>query len=229
MSNDEPMSGGDDYDDRESATGLERFGTSLRRAAVWETPPDDLGDRILAQIGVLRASDGDVAGVTASTQQTGEMSAARRRRGASWVWPALAVAAAALVAFAAGALFAGDGDDARSREPVADVVLTATDVSPGARAEGDVVDAGAGFSINIEVSGLAPAPAGEYYEGWLHDAETDDWVSVGTFHMRGGDGRVVLWSGVPLDRYRQLVVTSEVEGTTGGPGEILLEGELQPR
>jgi hypothetical protein len=227
MSSDKSMSGGGDFEDRESVESLERFGTTLRRAAVWEEPPDDLGDRIIAQIGALRAGDGHVGDVTPSEPTERDVSAAGSRRGVSWLWPGLAVAAAALVAFAAGALLTGDDDDRRSREPVADVVLTATDISPGARAEGDVVDAGAGFSINIEVSGLAPAPEGEYYEGWLHDAQTGDWVSVGTFHMRSGDGRVVLWSGVPLGRYNELVVTSEVEGSTGGHGDILLEGQFQ--
>ena len=64
----------------------------------------------------------------------------------------------------------------------------------------------------------------------LHDTDSGDWVSVGTFHMRGGDDRVVLWSGVPIARYQQLVVTSEVEGSTGGGhGDVLLEGQLQRR
>jgi hypothetical protein len=230
MSSDVPMSGGaGGHSNGEPAADLGRFGTTLRRAAVWEEPPGDLGDRIFAQIGALRAGDGHAGDVPPSNLTKRDMSAAGARRGVSWLWPGLAVAAAALVAFAAGALLTGDDDDRRSREPVADVVLTATDLSPGARAEGDVVDAGAGFSINIEVSGLAPAPEGEYYEGWLHDAATGDWVSVGTFHMRSGDGRVVLWSGVPLGRYNQLVVTSEVEGSTGGHGDILLEGQFQAR
>jgi hypothetical protein len=91
------------------------------------------------------------------------------------------------------------------------------------------MDAGAGYSITINVAGLPPAPDGEYYEGWLHDEASGDWVSVGTFHMRGGDSRVVLWSGVPIDRYRQLVVTTEVEGATGGHGDILLSGVLEHR
>jgi Anti-sigma-K factor rskA len=230
MSSDEPMSGGSgEHGDDESAAMVGRFGTTLRRAAVWEEPPDDLGDRIIARVGALRAGDGHVGDITPSGLPAPDVSEAGRRRGVSWVWPGLAVAAAALVAFAAGALLTGDDDAGRTREPVADVVLMATDLSPGARAEGDVADAGAGFSINIDVSGLPPAPIGEYYEGWLHDAQTDDWVSVGTFHMRDGDGRVVLWSGVPLDRYNELVVTSEVEGSTGGHGDILLEGQFQPR
>lgn len=229
MSSDEPMSGGSgEHGDDESAAMVGRFGTTLRRAAVWEEPPDDLGDRIIAQVEALRAGDGHVGDDTPSGLRARDVSEAGRRRGVSWVWPGLAVAAAALVAFAAGALLTGD-DDGRSREPMAVVALTATDLSPGARAEGDAVDAGAGFSINIDVSGLPPAPAGEYYEGWLYDTQTGDWVSVGTFHMRSGDGRVVLWSGVPLGRYNELVVTSEVEGSTGGHGDILLEGQFQPR
>jgi Anti-sigma-K factor rskA len=229
MSSDEPMSGGSgEHGDDESAAMVGRFGTTLRRAAVWEEPPDDLGDRIIAQVEALRAGDGHVGDDTPSGLPARDVSEAGRRRGVSWVWPGLAVAAAALVAFAAGALLTGD-DDGRSREPMAVVALKATDLSPGARAEGDAVDAGAGFSINIDVSGLPPAPAGEYYEGWLYDTQTGDWVSVGTFHMRSGDGRVVLWSGVPLGRYNELVVTSEVEGSTGGHGDILLEGQFQPR
>jgi Anti-sigma-K factor rskA len=231
MSSDEPISGGTgEHGDDLSAASLGRFGTTLRRAPVWEDPPDDLGDRIIAQIGALRVGDGHVGDATPSGLPARDDSGAGRRRGASWVWPGLAVAAAALVAFAAGALLTGDDDDRRSREPMAVVALTATDLSPGARAEGDAVDAGAGFSINIDVSGLPPAPIGEYYEGWLHDPQTGDWVSVGTFHMRDGDGRVVLWSGVELGRYNELVVTSEVKGSTGGGhGDILLEGQFQPR
>jgi hypothetical protein len=228
MSSDEPISGGTgEHGDHESAALVERFGTTLRRAAVWDVPPDDLGDRIIAQVGALRAGDGHV-GAGAADLPINEVAASGRRRGVSWMWPGLAVAAAALVAFAAGALLTTDDDNGRSREPVADVALTATELSPGASAEGDVVDAGAGFSINIDVSGLPPAPDGEYYEGWLHEAATGDWVSVGTFHMRSGDGHVVLWSGVPLDRYNEFVVTSEVEGSTGGHGDVLLEGQFQP-
>jgi hypothetical protein len=228
MSSDESMSGGHDEHDDPGSGALERFGVTLRRAAVWEDPPADLGERIIAQVGALRAGDGQVGDVTpASLPAPEDVSATRRRRGRSWVWPGLAVAAAALVAFAAGALLTGDDDGRRSVEPVANVELTATEMSPGASAEGSVNDAGAGYSINIDVAGLPPAPEGEYYEGWLHDSETDDWVSVGTFHMRGGDSRVVLWAGVPIDRYGELVVTSEVEGSVDGHGEVLLAGLLQ--
>ena len=54
----------------------------------------------------------------------------------------------------------------------------------------------------------------------------DESVTVGTFHMRNGDGRVVLWSGVPIADYRELVVTAETEGTGAGPGDAVLTGEV---
>ena len=65
---------------------------------------------------------------------------------------------------------------------------------------------------------LPAAPEGEYYEGWVYEESSGEWVSVGTFHMRDGDGRVVLWSGVPIDRYRELLVTAETEGPDDGRG-----------
>ena len=51
MSSHEPTSGGDgEHGDAEAAAMLERFGATLRSAAVWEDLPDDLGDRIIAQV-----------------------------------------------------------------------------------------------------------------------------------------------------------------------------------
>ena len=44
--------------------------------------------------------------------------------------------------------------------------------------------------------------------------------------MRNGDGRVVLWSGVPIADYRELVVTAETEGSGAGPGDAVLTGQL---
>ena len=229
MSSHDPMNGGaGENGDPAAGAILERFGATLRRAAVWEDPPDDLDDRIIAQVAALRtASAGHAEDITSTDTPPLVAINDGRRRGRAWVWPALA-AAAAVVAFAAGALLVGGDDDNRSVEPVAEVQLAPTDLAVGARADGTVIDAGAGYSISIQVAGLPPAPEGEYYEGWLHDTETGDWVSVGTFHMREGDSRVVLWSGVPISRYRELVVTAEFEGSSGGHGDILLSGQLQP-
>ena len=227
MSTHESTSGGDgEQVDAETTAMLERFGTSLRSAAVWEDLPDDLEDRVLAQVDALRTGSGE--GATARSRRRRfrprRVAEGRRRHGPCRRWaPGLAIAAAAIVAFAAGALLTGD-EDGRSLEPIADIELRATELGAGASADGTVADAGAGYSINIDVAGLPPAPEGEYYEGWLHDEATGDWVSVGTFHMRSGDGRVVLWSGVPIARCSELVVTSEVEDSAGGRGDILLGG-----
>jgi hypothetical protein len=226
MTTHDPINGGED--EREAVAALERFGTTLRSAAVWEQPPADLGDRVIARVAAQRAGDGHVGAPDTASATPVQLDAAASRRGrASWLWPALAAAAALVVAFAAGALLIDDdGGGQRSLELVASVELDATELGSGASAGGSVVDAGAGYAINLEVAGLAAAPEGAYYEGWLHNEDTGDWVSVGTFHMRDGDGRVVLWSGVPIADYRRLVVTAEREGATGGPGEAVLSGEL---
>jgi hypothetical protein len=215
-------------DDPTSAeAALERFGATLRSAAVWERPPDDLADRVVARVGALRDGDGHAGTTSAAAASPVSLDAARgRRRRASWLWPALAAAAALVVAFAAGALLFDDDDDQRTLEPIASVELTPTDRGGDASAEGSVVDAGAGYAINLEVAGLPAAPEGAYYEGWLHNEDSGDWVSVGTFHMRNGDDRVVLWSGVPIADYRELVVTAETEGSDAGPGDAVLTGEL---
>jgi hypothetical protein len=232
MNGQDPTNGtyGEDGDPEVEAA-LARYGGTLRRAAVWAAPPADLGDRILAQVAALRAAGGDAAavegGAVAPSAEPASLDEARRRR--SWWWPALA--AAALVAFLGGMLVAGGDDDGgrRAADPVADVSLEPTELAGGASASGSIIDAGAGYSISIEVAGLDPAPDGAYYEGWLHDEDSGDWVSIGTFHMRGGDGRVVLWSGVPLSRYAQMVVTSEVEGSSDGHGDIVLAGPVVSR
>jgi hypothetical protein len=218
----------DDPTSDASGAALERFGTTLRGAAVWELPPDDLADRIVARVGALRDGDGHVVSSPAPAPSPVELDAGRgRRRAASWLWPVVAAAAALVVAFAAGALLFDDDDGGqRSLEPIAAVELTATDPGGAATAEGSVVDAGAGYAINLEVAGLPAAPEGGYYEGWLHNEDSGVWVSVGTFHMRNGDGRVVLWSGVPIAEYRELVVTAETEGEGAGPGDAVLTGEL---
>lgn len=221
---DDPVNGGDQ---RDAEAALQRFGTALRSGAVWERPPDDLVDRVIAKVGALRAGDGHV-GSTKAAASPDELDAARsRRRRTSWLWPVLAAAAALVAAFAAGALlFDNDDGGQRSREPIASVELTPTDRGGDAMADGTVVDAGAGYAINLEVAGLPAAAEGAYYEGWLHNESSGDWVSIGTFHMRNGDGRVVLWSGVSIADYRELVVTAETEGSGAGPGDAVLTGQL---
>lgn len=225
MTSHDPTTGGaDEREEAQFAAALERFGTTLRSAAVWEGPTLDLGDRIISQIAALRD---DSKGQTAMNAAPARLDEARRRRPAAWLRPGLTIAAAAVVAFAAGLLIGG-GDDGGGREAMADVELAATDVAPGARAAGDVVADDAGYGFLLAVEGLPPAPDGSYYEGWVCNAECNTWVSIGTFHMRGGDGKVVLWSGVPIGEYPRIFVTAKVE-SSAERGEIVLEGTVTPR
>ena len=121
------------------------------------------------------------------------------------LWVPVAVAVAGLV-IALGAFLA-------SRDEPVDFTLAGTELAPQAMADVRVIDTPAGIILRLEVAGLEPAPAGSYYQGWV--LSEDAAVSVGTFHMRGGDGSVAFWSGVETERYPTLIVTLQDE--TAGP------------
>lgn len=97
-------------------------------------------------------------------------------------------------------------------EPV-DFTLAGTNLAPTASADVRVVETPAGIVLRLDVAGLPPADPGTYYQGWV--VAGDRAVSVGTFHMRGGDGGVAFWSGVEPTDYPELIVTLQSE--TDGP------------
>ena len=150
-----------------------------------------------------------------SGESLDEAGVGARRRG----WrPALAIAAAALVAFAAGALLTGGDDDGRSREPIADIELAPTELGAGAQRRRARSPMPVPDTRSTSTSpGCRRRPRASTTRAGCTTRRRGDWVSVGTFHMRGGDGRVVLWAGVPIARYRELVVTAEVEGLRRRP------------
>lgn len=130
-----------------------------------------------------------------------------------------------LAGLAGGVFLAGVGEDSNDREPSLELALTGTDLAPGASADVGVHEWRSGLAIRLEISGLPPAEPGTYYEGWIRGP--DGRVSIGTFHMRGGDGPVELWSGVELERYPTLTVTIQEEGAGPEPsGRVVLSGEL---
>jgi hypothetical protein len=115
---------------------------------------------------------------------------------------------------------------------VAQLALAGTDLAPMAKAGVEVLDRGDGYALVLATDGLAPAPDGMYYEGWLRSVGGDS-VSIGTFHLREGDGIVVLWSGVSIEDFPTLTITlryvapAEVpEAGSGGEGEPVLVGSL---
>jgi hypothetical protein len=143
-----------------------------------------------------------------------------RRRSART--PLLAAAAVlALVVGVLGALAVLGGDENRGEQ----FALAGTSLSPGATAWATVDEQSAGVSIKLDVHGLAPAKPGTYYEAWVEGAEGK--VSIGTFHMRGGDGWIYLWSGVEPAEYPTLNVTLEQEGfDVGWSGKVVLTGQI---
>jgi Anti-sigma-K factor rskA len=124
-------------------------------------------------------------------------------------WPRLAVAAALILVVGAAALLVVPGDD-ESRPQGEVFAISGTDMAPGASAVATVDAKPAGVAIVLDVHGLPPAVPGSYYQAWVEGGAGR--VTVGTFHMRGGDGWIYLWSGVEAERYPMLRVTLEHEG-----------------
>ncbi|MFP5333563.1 MAG: anti-sigma factor [Acidimicrobiia bacterium] len=128
------------------------------------------------------------------------------------MWVPVGVAVVGLV-IALGAFLA-------SREDPPDFTLAGTELAPEATAEVRIIDTPAGIILRLEVAGLEPAPPGTYYQGWVVSADGE--VSVGTFHMRGGDGSVAFWSGVETERYPTLVVTLQEENAGPARSETVV-------
>jgi hypothetical protein len=232
MSDHDPREGGlggaaDAAEDPLTAAAMRTLAPLLRDPALWTEPPPSLADSIVAAIAADRAEGGaepPEAPATAPTAApTDELSRARgrrleRRRPA--LWAALA-SAAAVLAIAVG-IVVTRGDGGGSEE----VAMLPTELVPGAAATATVTEFDAGVAIELDVEGLPPAPDGQYYAGWVRSAD-GELVGVGSFHMRGGDATVTLWSGVALADYPILSVTLQTEGEgEGSSGQVVLRGTL---
>lgn len=181
--------------------GLGQVEDILDQGPVWADPPGEIEPALLAAISGSERID-----VVRPSPPP-----ARRW----WPYAAAALAAAVVALILVSPL--GEGD------PVPSAIIALS--GAGVEGQAAVGAADAGWWIQINVSGLAPAPEGSFYEGWVSDGE--DAISVGTFHMRDGS-YVTLWSGVPLRDYPQLLVTLQEIG--GGPqpsSEVVVSGRLE--
>ncbi len=182
----------------------------LGDAAVWADVPEGLRERTLA------------AAATGDTPPPGR----GRSRPAGRAWRRPALAAAAAVVLVAGVVAAGVRPWAGARPEGVEVALAGTVDAPGAAATAVLRDEPAGVSVQLDVDGLAPAPAGTFYELWLVGPAGK--VSAGTFHQRGPQ-EIELWLGIEPDGYDALTVTRQpVAGGTTAPGVVVLRGELSP-
>jgi Anti-sigma-K factor rskA, C-terminal len=208
-------------------SGADQLLAAIRHESrsVWGVP-DDVGvARYRADVNGTRAPVPAAAGGGRNGQSRHPRGAhvrpappARSRR-----WSMVAVAAAlALVLGVTGALVLNRGN---GHSPGQQFALAGTQLSPAAKAWATVEAQPAGVSIKLDVKGLPPAKQGQYYEAWVGGAEGE--VTVGTFHMRGGDGWIYLWSGVDPREYPNLNVTLEDEGPDQSwSGRVVLTGKI---
>jgi hypothetical protein len=146
----------------------------------------------------------------------------RRRRVPARRWRIASVAAVAAVAI--GVIVASFGGG-----PSADfnARLAATEVVPNAHASAVITRNDGGFRIALDAKGLAPLPAGQYYQAWLKNS-SGSLVPVGTFSS--SDDRVTLWSGVSPADFPILSITIERDDNNqASSGHVVLAGPVLAR
>ncbi len=165
----------------------------LADGSTWSDPPPDVGDGVRAAI-------------------SGEVHANKRHPHVGYIAAALIAALVIAVIGVAAGLTGAD------RQIVA---MQGTDLEPEAVGQAALRPSASGWWIRLDVTGLPPAGAGQFYEGWMWN-EAGEGVSVGTFHMRGGDETVVLWSGVDPADYPSIWVTLESEDGDPAASELVV-------
>jgi Anti-sigma-K factor rskA len=194
-----------------------RLRNRLADADVWAQPPEDLLERIVAD--VEREPTAAVQpGQTASPEDPQQLvRGGRRRHRLRWGIAAVATAAIAAEIIVGVAI----------SEPhnTTEVALAGTQLAAGASATASVRPTSSGLAITLDVSGLPPSAPGFFYQAWMKG--TRGLVSIGTFHMRGGPSTVTLWSGVSLADYPTITVTREPEdGNPASSGQVVLTNRL---
>jgi hypothetical protein len=203
-----------DSDERPPALP-DRILAILRQEEQWVDPPVDLEDRTLA---TMRAELD-----TRPASAVDELAVARERRSRRKRWAAVLVAGVAAVAFGAVATVAVTGHD-KPESTIA--ILAGTELEPDAAGRANITPMDSGFEIKLDISGLPPAPAGTYYQGWLRNRDGDA-VTIGTFHGREGTNDIILWSGVDIADYPTLTVTIQQEGAGAeSSGQVVLRGKI---
>ena len=164
----------------------------------WEQPPAGIEERLL---------DGLGRGTTGG-------------RYSWWIAAAMVIAVVGIVAVI--------NPFDRGVEPATVFAVAGTDLAPAATGTAALIETPNGWAIRFEVTGLPPAPSGQFYQAWVHNGV--DSVSAGSFHMRGEEPTPVsLWSGVDLHEYRTLNITLQTVGD--GPassGLAVMTGQADP-
>jgi hypothetical protein len=176
----------------------------LARRSTWAEPPPHVLDGVLAVVG------GEAIGQETRIE-------ARRR------WPIIAGVVGAAAAVIALVIASVGVIETRASTVLA---MTGTELQTGASGTATVRPTGSGWWIRLDVAGLPPAPQGTYYEGWVW-SDDGEGVSIGTFHLRGEEGPIILWSGVEMTEYPSLWVTLEEEdGAAEASDQLVLTGRM---
>lgn len=175
----------------------------MREDTTWAEPQPEVGDRVIAAI----------AGMA------DESPAPRRRRVGAYAAAVVGIAAVTALVLGLAGVF-----DAPDEQLVA---MEGTEIETSAVGEAALRPTGSGWWIRLEVAGLPAADPGTYYEGWMWNDEGEG-VSIGTFHLRGGEEPVILWSGVDPADYPAIWVTREPEdGDPGASDQVVMRGRIE--
>jgi hypothetical protein len=186
------------------AERLDLIGGLLAGRPTWAEPPPHVLDGVLAVVGGERVRE--------------EAKAPTRRS-----WPVVAGVMGTAAALIALVIASVSVIESRATSVLA---LTGTELQAGASGTATVRPTGSGWWIRLDVAGLTPAPEGTYYEGWVW-SDDGEGVSIGTFHLRGEEGPIILWSGVEMTDYPSLWVTLEEEdGAAAASDQLVLQGRL---
>jgi hypothetical protein len=192
----------------------------LAHAELWEDPPPGVEDAVVAEIRAAAATSAHGGSQRSLQGRPPNRDGRWTRRGRLAAVVATAAAVLALGILAGVLLVDGGADDGGVV-----VALAGTELAPDASATADIESTPLGVKILLDVRDLPGAPPGTYYEAWLRTPT--DGVSAGTFHLRGGGGRIELWCGVDAPAYSTITVTLQEEGGgAASSGRVVLRGEL---
>jgi hypothetical protein len=194
---------------------LDALRAVLADSSTWDEPPQSLEGSVVAAIADAARNSPAVATAAAVEEpQVVSLATARTRRS----WTMLSAAAAVVALVAVGALLF-------SRNSNSDAEFTAelepTELVPSADGRAELRRTDSGWEIVVDASGLPRRDGGDFYQGWLKDAD-GNLVTIGTFN-EGAD--VVLWAGVSPVDFSLLTITEETnDGDPASSGRVVLKG-----